>query len=151
MTVEYAAIRHCTQLICEMLKKRRLRPLLLYRSISRAISLCENNDKNMKKYKDELTLAKKMFEKLEPKCCIPADVLIFRFFRAIPITKKSKKMMLAALQAYDVTNKYKWRLLPQSNHIPCYCSENAKQHIQVLTAIIQQCPSLNLSKSNKKQ
>ena len=143
MTAEAVAIRLTTQIARDMFKRRKLRPQVLYRSIERAITICENNGRNMKNYKDELAIANEWLSATNPKFVIPADVLIFRFFRAIPITTKSKKKMLAALQGFDVKNTKKWRSIPQSNHITRHCSSNVQQHIDVLRSVIQKARSLD--------
>ena len=143
MSAEAAAIQHSTQIICDMFNKRRLRPQTLYRSIEAAIITCENNGRVMKQYRDELEIAHKWMNSTNPDFEIPADVLIFRFFRAVPVTRKSKKKMLLALQKYNLQSNKKWKLLPESKHITGFCSTNVKQHIQVLWTTIQKCYLLN--------
>ena len=127
------AVRLSTQIICEMLIKRKLRPRLLAKSIGKAITIYQEIGRNMETNIKELELAKTFVA--TP--AINADVIIFRFFRAIPVTKRSKNKLLKALQTYRPENTKKWRVIPRTEQISRECSNQAKRHVEVLLHTIK--------------
>ena len=132
------AVRLSTQIICEMLIKRRLRPLLLERSIERAIKICQENGRDIKAHRKELELAKT----LATTPAINADVIIFRFFRAIPMTKRSKKKLLETLEKYRPENTKKWRIIPRKQQISPECSDQAIPHLHFLVYTIKKTDTI---------
>ena len=127
------AVRLSTQIICEMLIKRRLRPKLLAKSIGRAIKFYQDNGTDMKTNIQELELAKQ----LATTPAINADVIIFRFFKAIPVTKGSKKKLLTTLQTYCPENTKKWRVIPRTEQISRECSNMAIRFVENLLYTIK--------------
>ena len=132
------AVRLSTQIICEMLIKRRLCPLLLEKSIERAIEICRKSGKDIEAHRKELEVAKT----LATTPAINADVIIFRFFRAIPMTKRSKKKLLETLDKYRPENTKKWRIIPRKQQISLECSDQAIRHLQVILLTIKQSDTI---------
>ena len=131
------AVRHATQIIVGQIRKRRFRPQIIMKKIEMALMRCEHEGHDVREQRSEYNLVNSWLLSSAEKSFITVDTVVFRLVRSLPVTKGTKKKILAALEEYDTSDTTKWRSIPETEQISCDCSPKADRHISKLQEIIE--------------
>ena len=131
------AIRHATQIILEMIAKRRFKPQLVMKKIDWALKRAERQNYDVREQRSEYNLVNSWLLSSGKKVFITVDTVVFRLCRALVLTRGTKRKILAALEQYDPTDTTRWRSVPDIDQISGDCSTKADRHISKLQEIIE--------------
>lgn len=125
--------RQCAQTICRMLGRKVLRCELALKMLNRALQLYGTRAGHQN-YRNEYSLVRTMLA--DDKQSIPIDVIVFRLIRAIPVTKKNKRVLLKNLKRWKPDTK-KWKSIPSMSNFISENSKNAARHIQTIIQMVE--------------
>lgn len=131
------ATRHATQIILQMIAERRFKPQIIMKKIDFALMRCEHGGYEVKEQRAEYNLVNSWLLSSAEKSFITIDTVVFRLCRALPVTRGTKRKILAALEQYDPTDTTRWRSVPDIDQISGDCSTKADRHISKLQEIIE--------------
>ena len=129
-------IQHCCQLLGDMLIKRKFRAEVIMKSIDFMLKGIETSGKSVVNERTEFDLVRNWLLQSSSQHDLHVDVLVYRLFRAIPLTIKAKRYLIKILRSYDPNNNKKWRSVPKIDHISVEVSKNAERHIEAAINLI---------------